>query len=289
MQELMLCFNPGQGIDISFATPTQSVQWYSNILSEGYQYVIVESIASQTVSANAQAQLYNARSAGLATATYCYLNFINGNSGARQVLTGLEACGSEAAYLGFFAIDVEQTNPNTADYCISVVSSAVEEVESVGLQPVIYSNKYYWALITDNDVEDFSGLLLWEPNTLNSYDINLPNLSKVSNTFGGWTSRVGKQFNLDTKDNPVILNGVHVDFDTFDQSAFSPLPNPNYRPPDLSVHVLNLGNTPTLFWNNSVANLYEMPNLNSAPNMVPNATSPFTLPMTDPTHFYFVQ
>ena len=93
----------------------------------------------------------------------------------------------------------------------------------MGLSAIIYAKQDDWQRIT-GDTQQFKSLPLWHPKTIGGDDINEPDLGNPGYTFGGWTTRTGKQYVLDTfLDNPRI----QVDLNVFDVSVFSR--SPGYR------------------------------------------------------------
>ncbi len=227
-----------QGIDISSSAGEPTVRNFEVLRQQGYGCVIVNGWGGVTRSRYAETQLSRARSAGLLTAGYCYLNFASALDGGSQVREALTTFGSEAAYLGFLAIDVETEarnqlssglqaeppDPAAQQEAVTRISEAVQEVERVGLRAVIYTKKSYWKRATGNTVV-FSALPLWwtqvGPPSLSS-----PDLSSPMWTFGGWTNPIGKQYQLDTTLPP---SAIPVDLNIFDPAAFA-LSNPNFKP-----------------------------------------------------------
>ena len=238
-----------RGIDISRSAGEPSVPEFESIKQQGYRFVIVSGWGGVNPNCHAQVQLSRARSAGLLTAGYCYLNFASAWDGGRQVREALAAFGDGAAFLGFLAIDVETSARNqlspglrleTPDasaqqQALTRIAEAVEEVKRVGLRPVIYTKKSDWLRVT-GDTQQFKSIPLWHPRTIGGDALHQPDLARRGDTFGGWTSRVGKQFELDT-----ILNcpPIKVDLDVFDLGAFAPS-NPDYvsLPPSPDVATL---------------------------------------------------
>lgn len=273
----------GIGVDISSATPALS--WFGNIWRLGFNYVIVEGWDGNFdgkggVRFNARQNLNYARRAGLQTAGYCFLNFNSGVDGGEQVRNALIAFGSEAKYLGFLAVDVEIKGETvfspSAD--VAAIQRAVKQVQDLGLQPVIYSLKSGWGLITGSDVSDFHQIPLWGASATDGNDLNNPPLGNIHNTFGGWTQRVGKQYlQDDPPDNKVYLNGVEVDYDVFDRSAFT-LSNPNYRPQAVISADATAG-VCAFTWADSTFNLESAPTLSGPWTPVPGATSPYVVPV----------
>ncbi len=227
-----------RGIDLSSSAGDPTYQNFDDIKQRGYRYVIVSGWGGVNRNHHARTQLNRARSAGLLTAGYCYLNFACDSDGASQVREALAAFEAEAAFLGFVAIDVEsdawnqlspglQREPAEASaqqQAVARIAEAVEEAQGAGLRAVIYTKKSYWKRVTGNTLA-FSAIPLWwtqvGPASLNDPDLNSP-----SWTFGGWTNYVGKQCVLDTT---LTASAIPVDVDIFDTAAFA-LSNPSYKP-----------------------------------------------------------
>lgn len=274
------------GIDISKSAGELGVSDCLKIKGQGYQFVIVAGKQSVTLNEHASVQLHNARMAGLQTATYCFLNFTTKSDGARQIRDTLLACTDEAKYLGFIAIDVERpksaTTPlNPAEKAMAVlrISEAVDQVNAVGLRPIMYTRRDDWIYYTD-DSNLFRNLLLWNPRTKNGSDITIPDLSLSSETFGGWTNRSGKQYEISTPESPYYLNDPHieVDLDVFHPAAFS-LSNPDYKPIDFTVSAARFGDQLKISWFGPFFTLEEAPSVDGPWISSPNQTSPvFVVP-----------
>jgi len=227
-----------RGIDISRSAGEPALRDFENIREQGYRFVIVAGWGGVTPNSHASVQLNRARSAGLLTAGYCYLNFASPLDGSRQVREALAAFGTEWAHLGFLAIDVETSAANqlspglqlespdatAQQLALARITEAVQQVQSLGLNVVIYTKKDDWQRVT-GDTQQFKGLPLWHPKTIGGSDIHQPDLANPGYTFGGWTTRMGKQYLLDT-----ILNSppIQVDLNVFDLNAFS-ASTPNHR------------------------------------------------------------
>jgi hypothetical protein len=239
----------GRGIDISRSAGEPTLQDFENIKQQGYRFVIVSGWGGVNRNGHARVQLSRARSSGLLTAGYCYLNFASPLDGASQVREALAAFGPEAARLGFLAIDIETSArnqlspglrleppaPSAQQQALVRITEAVQQVQEMSLRTVIYAKKSDWQRIT-GDTQQFKSLPLWNPKTIGGDDLTQPDLGRPAHTFGGWTSRVGKQYELDT-----VLNDppIKVDLNVFDLRAFSDS-NPNFslRPSDTHVPTL---------------------------------------------------
>jgi len=220
-----------RGIDISRSAGEPTLQDFENIKRQGYRFVIVNGWGGVHPNGHACAQLSRARSAGLLTAGYCYLNFASAFDGGRQIREALAAFGDESAHVGFLAIDVETSSRNqlspglqseppdafAQQQAATRIAEAVQEVQRTGLNVVIYTKKDDWQQVT-GDTQQFSNLPLWHPKTIGGDDLKQPDLANPGCTFGGWTTRTGKQYALDTVlDNPMI----QVDLNIFDLRVFS--------------------------------------------------------------------
>ena len=130
---------------------------------------------------------------------------------------------------------LEPPDASAQQQALARITEAVQQLEEFNLRTVIYTKKCDWQRIT-GDTQQFKGLPLWNPRTIGGDELTQPDLARPSDTFGGWMSRVGKQFELDT-----VLNEpqIKVDLDVFDLSAFSPS-NPNFSLPPLDADVPTL-------------------------------------------------
>lgn len=219
-----------RGIDISASAGQPTLQHFETIRQQGYRFVIVAGWGGVNPNRHADVQLTRARTAGLLTAGYCYLNFASALDGTQQVREALAAFGPEAPALGFLAIDVEisarnqlspglrQEPPDSAAQrsAVARIAEAVAEVQRAGLRAVIYTKKSDWQRLT-GDSQRFKTLPLWNPRTIGGDDIQLPDLASPDHSFGGWTRRVGKQYQLDTT---LRVPAIPVDLNVFDLGAF---------------------------------------------------------------------
>ena len=151
-----------RGIDISRSAGEPTLRDFETIKQQGYRFVIVAGWGGVNPNPHAQVQLSRARSSGLLTAGYCYLNFASTLDGGRQVREALAAFGAEAANLGFLAIDVETSARNqlspglrldppdasAQQQAVDRIDEAVRQVEEAGLRAVIYAKKSDWQRIT---------------------------------------------------------------------------------------------------------------------------------------------
>jgi hypothetical protein len=230
-----------RGIDISRSAGEPTLRDFENIRQQGYRFVIVAGWGGVNPNHHASVQLSRARDAGLLTAGYCYLNFASPLDGGSQVREALTAFGTEWRSLGFLAIDVESSARNqlspglrseppdstAQQLAVTRITEAVEQVQRMRLNAVIYAKQDDWQRIT-GDTQKFKNLPLWHPKTIGGDDISRPDLANPGYTFGGWTTRAGKQYVLDT-----VLNNppIQVDLNVFDLNIFS-VSGPNYREAD---------------------------------------------------------
>jgi hypothetical protein len=220
-----------RGIDISRSAGEPTLRDFKNIKKQGYRFVIVAGWGGINPNPHAHVQLSRARSAGLLTAGYCYLNFASALDGGRQVREALAALDTEWVHLGFLAIDVETSarnqlspglrleRPDATAQQLAVVriTEAVQQAQRMGLSAIIYTKQDDWQRIT-GDTRQFKHLPLWHPKTIGGDDPSHPDLAGPAYTFGGWTARAGKQYVLDTfLEDPRI----QVDLNVFDLNAFS--------------------------------------------------------------------
>ena len=234
-----------RGIDISASAGEPAFQDFSDLKQQGYHCVIVGGWGGINRNPHAQVQSSRARSAGLLTAGYCYLNFASGLDGECQVREAFAAFGAEAAHLGFRAIDVEsdasnqlslglQAEPPDASAqrdAVARIAEAVQAVQRAGLCPVIYTKKSYWKRVTGNTAA-FSSLPLWWTQ-VGPASLSEPDLSSPEWTFGGWTNYAGKQCALQTRATP---SAFPVDLDIFDGGVFAPT-NPKREADSVQIAV----------------------------------------------------
>jgi Glycosyl hydrolases family 25 len=234
-----------RGIDISASAGEPAFQDFSDLKQQGYRCVIVGGWGGVNRNPHAQVQSSRARSAGLLSAGYCYLNFATVLDGGWQVGEAIAAFGAEAAHLGFLAIDVEsdasnqlspglQAEPPDASAqrdAVARIAEAVQAVRRAGLCPVIYTKKSYWKRVTGNTAA-FSSLPLWWTQ-VGPASLSEPDLSSPAWTFGGWTNYAGKQCALQTTATP---SAFPVDLDIFDRDVFAPS-NPNRKADSVQIAV----------------------------------------------------
>ena len=272
----------GIGIDMSRSAGTPSSTFWAAVVDSGYAFVIAQGYGGLSQNPYAEYQLGQARASGLLTAGYCYLNFTSVKDGGCQVREALNAFGSEAPYIGFLAIDVEDKYlPPTMgsaerQKAIARIAEAVAEVESVGLRPVIYTTDYFWSLIT-GDSPSFSSLPLWF-----SKEDHLADLDTPSTDFGGWSQMSGKQYEIDLPGSPVRFLGVAVDYDIMDESLFA-RSNPDFSPPPLKLQAVRTRDHMTIYWADGDVTLEQSSALSSGWTTVANQTNPYEVFISGPT------
>lgn len=295
------------GIDISSYShrPTQGD---FEAIKEDFdiQFTIVAGWQGNSRNPNAAEQLRNARNAGLLTAGFCFLNFAGGLDGHCQVREALAAFGAEAQFLGFLAIDVEWTdgqpvplpaclmpdNPamkcpssdaNCQSNAVDRIREAVQEVESVGLRPIIYTRRFNWCHIT-GDTDEFQNLRLWWAQA-GADDLDDPDFT-AGYSFGNWDEIAGKQY-----DQTGAFVGPDTEFvadlDIFDFEAFS-LKNSNYTPVSSCPYftIRFDGHTVIIDWNEIDVVLEEALVLDGPWTSVPDALSPHAVNPSSAQKFY---
>lgn len=173
-------------------------------------------------------------------AAFTLLNFGTSKANIDQVqaafqaiCNGIPPCPLEQS-MGFLSLDVEcsatfnvcptQDNPTppspTPAQIVAnnqLIYQYVQEVQSAGLKPIIYTNELGWGMLTGN-TKAFACIPLWEA----TFD-NVTSLNNVGD-LGGWTDGIGAQY----ADNIFVLPAnATVDLDAFDTSVFSPPNSPS--------------------------------------------------------------
>jgi hypothetical protein len=108
------------------------------------------------------------------------------------------------------------------------IHDAITTLQGLGLRPVIYTSRAFWRMLTGG-ATTFSAIPLWD--TRDDYLADLqndcldpnPSIGYCSVTaswvpYGGWSYRIGKQYNSGPSGNGTRLFGVDLDLDIFDQS-----------------------------------------------------------------------
>jgi hypothetical protein len=170
-----------------------SPDWFRAMAARGYRLYIMHSTSWGTCTPwpEAQRQAADALAAGLAIAAY--------TRDPRCWRGGIEALGSLASSLQFFALDVE-TDPG-----IPVTPDMVSGVQALGVRPVVYSGSGMWATIQGGDDRRFSTLPLWDAS------------SEAPVEFGGWNTPANPRLLTQTALD-VTIDGINVDLDTVSAS-----------------------------------------------------------------------
>lgn len=227
------------GMDVSYSgSDATTIPFWREATNAGYKFAIVEGWSGTVLDVNQYAsnQLRSARAVGMQVAGYCLLDFTTPQDGACQVRDAVLACGDQAQYLGFLAVDVEDDpaydkSPVSQSTVLTYVTQAVNEVQRIGLTPVIYSYTYAWNLLMPANTTAFANFPLW----LARHDQNphLPAVRPPAVLFGTWSQALGEQY----------TNGITFsDFTSkFDKDIFDPTvfvaSNPNFVMPQPQMDV----------------------------------------------------
>jgi hypothetical protein len=207
---------PLNALDLSFDAVKVTPAWARARLAEGWELLIVNLWTGNTVPDGVQKALQTWREAGGLTAAYVV---VHDNVTAQAcVARARAAAGDEWAPLTFVAIDVE-LDPTT----IATIRTAYDQVQELGQRPAIYTGRWFWTSRL-NDTTEFATRPLWDA----SYGVT-PALEAPG--YGGWTARIGHQYQGTT-----TLDGVAVDLNLFDgdwvrQGVQHPTPPPTPPPP----------------------------------------------------------
>lgn len=221
------------GIDFSrSAGALNDLTFFDKAKQQGIKVVVAQAWGGRTQSPFADSQLFNAAISGMDTGIYCLLNYDNpSQTGDWQVQQALDAVGPVVIEtLRFVGIDVEPIGgeglPQDLDSFAARnqrILEAVLAVQNAGLQPVIYTSRDHWQQITGN-ATIFAGLPLWDVlnDTLADLSIDAYSGSPIPwNPYGGWSRRMGKQYDLGSTGNGTTLFEMPVDLDVFDSSMLS--------------------------------------------------------------------
>jgi len=229
-------FTVSGGMDLAGAC---SQATFANFRAKGWTSHFQASWGGRNVWPDARQNLINAHNAGMKVATYAFLNFDNSStiSGAPSDQTGIwqmDKClqnigfngnKSSLAYdLKYVVVDVENTYVGTMSPANRVqrIAEAVQRARNYGFWPAIYTRNQgvntWWNTYTGNST-DFSDLPLWgsypEVTSANFKDhLDLDGGSPYI-PFGGWTTRAGKQYQLDS-----TIMGVRVDLNVWDPAIW---------------------------------------------------------------------
>jgi GH25 family lysozyme M1 (1,4-beta-N-acetylmuramidase) len=218
---------PGiHGVDCSKFAGKVPLEHWQRMKANDWNAVVVGGWGSYGINPNAQQQLAGARQAGMKTAAYCLLHWDDPTlTGDVQVTRCLAACGAEAPYLRFVALDIESSGGAVGPGVDTRqrIREAVQAVQDHWQVPMIYSSRANWMTYARGTTE-FSYVWLWVPrydrsDTLNT-DGKMPDGRWAP--FGGWlrpdqggSGEMGKQYQGTT-----TLFGTSVDLDIFAPSIF---------------------------------------------------------------------
>lgn len=229
------------GVDLSrSAEAMTNKNVWEKIKESGVKVAVVQAWGGRTKNPHAETQLLAAHQSGLKIAAYTYLNFREKEqNGSFQVEQAIEAIGAARPYLAFMAVDVEPAflgEESPADR-VERITEAANAIREAGLQPIIYTLRYDWSIITGNS-NKFINFPLWisvverrfvaedcqlhcgdgTPN-FDDGDLNPVNQDALES---GWNRPLGKQFDLGSALNcgGTTLHGVPVDLNVFDPALF---------------------------------------------------------------------
>jgi hypothetical protein len=185
-----------------------SAQWFKDRYAEGFRLYAMHATEWGTCRPwmNTPKYLQWALDAGIKIAIY--------TRDPRCWSGGIDAAGSLASRLQFFALDVE-TNPG-----VRVTQAMVDGVRARGIRPIIYSGFGMWSKVMGGNVTTFSGVPLWDTNVQN---VNLgtwtPNTEAPTPvSFGDWNTPtnpraiVQQAFEIRIAGVNVDINSVRADF-----------------------------------------------------------------------------
>ena len=172
------------GIDLSASANVPSPTVLTQFAQAGVQYIVAK--APQTGGPLTGEQLDAFSAAGFQTAAYCYLNFIQSESGqpplsgTQQATKCINTIGSNRlATIRFIAVDIEVPIPppltcpvSPGTQCLvppatanTIISDALSTIDlAMGKQGVIYTAKEFWTPITGN-TSQFNSYPLWTAAT----------------------------------------------------------------------------------------------------------------------------
>lgn len=187
-----------KGLDISVYSGNISPQEVSTWMSLGYSHVVV---GSQNTSV-ARQQLATAVAGGMTVDVYVYLYF--SSSMSAQVDKAVTIANGYP--VGRIWLDIED-GPSASGLGVSTLTGKIQEaINACGTMPYgIYTGSGWWNNYMRGSTA-FSSVPLWFANW--DYTASLDTWSYQS--FGGWSSPMGKQYQGDT-----TVGGVGVDTNVF--------------------------------------------------------------------------
>jgi hypothetical protein len=194
-------------IDVSDSAGKPTSAFMEQLRHAGVKYVVVKAPqpcpdpSCQTAITVAGEQFNAFLGDGFQVAAYCYLHFqATSPTGTQQAQNCIAAIPqSQLTSIRFMALDVEETPVASQADAIGVISDAIAAVTNAGKQAVIYTSSSLWSAITGN-TNQFMSYPLW--TTGGSFEDGgqqycgngVPSLTPFTATFGGWSTRVGKQY-----------------------------------------------------------------------------------------------
>jgi hypothetical protein len=209
-------------------------QIWQGLKSAGKSVAVIQAWGGRTKNPFAKGQLNDARIAGFKTAAYCLLDLRNStrhDSAPTQIRNAFDAIGDEANNIISMVVDVETLNCNSQIACNiaypqnldsfaernQAILEAIQEVQRFGKRPIIYTSRYMWQFVTGG-ATTFSVFPLWDAVGDGLPDLILDSQGSATmpfseNPYGGWTTRAGKQYVLDTPEFGILL-----DYNVFEPS-----------------------------------------------------------------------
>ena len=251
LERAFLLSPPLLGVDVSqgsqYAYDSAAYQQLKD--KDGKQFVIANAWTGFSQYYDTLDNLNAAQGGGITNlAAYMELNYFSGsdfsgsdNSGRQQVQNAFASVSGFP--IAFMAVGVEPLYHNSIEILVPAnvdfvqrIADAVQAVRSQGIPAIIYTRNgasQHWKYLTGNSKE-IQGVPLWDVDPINpgapykiitSDDPVQPTLDGFSG-YGGFTTRIGRQYVLSIPKHPAPnLEGIGVDEDIFDPSAFS-LPKP---------------------------------------------------------------
>jgi hypothetical protein len=179
--------------------------WFDARYAEGFRLYILHSTEWGTGEPwwRTEAQTQMALNAGLRVAGY--------TRDPSFWQEGIRAFGPYVDDLEFFILDIE-VNPG-----VPATRAMVNGIATMGVQPVIYTNRRMWFDIQDATDNDFADVPLWDSDVTG--DVTLANQvvsmqSPPPVPYAGWNTptnrRIGVQQSFET-----VIDGITVDLNTF--------------------------------------------------------------------------
>jgi hypothetical protein len=171
--------------------------------------------------------------------SYCFLNFSAPiKTGDTQVKAGLAAIGPDVTkLLASYWIDVEPGNENQyintnltvseREYILGQAVLAAEIAANTNgnaFRPMIYTQASVWNTYFPG-VTEFSYLPLWDAIYDKDPDLLYNNGSTTWRPYGGWSTRIGKQYDGTGGTNPTF-DTTPIDYSVANAGELGPVPKP---------------------------------------------------------------